>query len=68
MYKRQTHTEAQTRLLHAAALERGLLTTGSADFHGPDHDTFSTFRAFSVHDLTPRLGPIGGKSGYPQVP
>ena len=63
-----THTEEQTRLLHAAALERGLLTTGSADFHGPDHDTFSTFRAFSVHDLTPRLGPIGGKSGYQQVP
>ncbi len=58
-----THTEEQTRLLHAAALERGLLTTGSADFHGPRHDTFAAFRAFSLHGLTVRLGPIGGGSG-----
>ena len=54
-----THTEEQTRLLHSAALERGLLTTGSADFHGPEHDRFSRFRAFSVHGLEVRLGPIG---------
>ena len=63
-----THTEEQTRLLHAAALERGLLTTGSADFHGPQHEKFSAFRGFSVHGLTPRLGPIGGKSGYQHQP
>jgi predicted metal-dependent phosphoesterase TrpH len=59
-----THTEEQTRLLHAAAVEHDLLTTGSADFHGPQHDNFSAFRAFEVHGLTVRLGPIGGKSGY----
>ncbi len=58
-----THTEDQTRLLHAAALERGLLTTGSSDFHGPAHDRFSGFRAFDVHGLTVELGPIGAGSG-----
>jgi 3',5'-nucleoside bisphosphate phosphatase len=53
-----THTEAQTRLLHAAARERGLLTTGSSDFHGPEHDRFDGFRAFSLFGLEPDLGPI----------
>lgn len=48
----------QTQLLHDAAVERDLLTTGSADFHGPDHPTFRRFGAFSTHGLTPRLGPI----------
>jgi len=62
------HTEEQTRLLHSAALQRGLLTTGSADFHGPQHDTFSAFRDFQVHGLTVRLGPIGANSGYQQMP
>ncbi len=58
-----THTEEQTRLLHDHALRRGLLTTGSTDFHGPDHGRFSAFRGFDVHDLTVELGPIGGKTG-----
>jgi predicted metal-dependent phosphoesterase TrpH len=58
-----THSEDQTRLMHAAAMERGLLTTGSADFHGPEHDRFSRFRAFDLHGLSVELGPIGGKSG-----
>lgn len=53
-----THTEAQTRLVAGHCEQRGLLTTGSADFHGPDHRLFSTFRAFETYDLTPRLGPI----------
>jgi predicted metal-dependent phosphoesterase TrpH len=51
-----THTEEQTRALHAAARERGLLTTGSADFHGPAHDNFNRFRAFSLYGLEPDLG------------
>ena len=42
-----THTEEQTRLLAERAAELGLLTTGSSDFHGPEHHTFSRFRAFS---------------------
>ncbi len=54
-----THTAEQTRLLHAAARERGLLTTGSSDFHGPGHGRFGRFRGFSLHGLTPDLGPIG---------
>jgi 3',5'-nucleoside bisphosphate phosphatase len=54
-----THSSEQTALLVAHADERGLLTTGSADFHGPDHEHFNRFRAFDLHGLSPRLGPIG---------
>jgi hypothetical protein len=53
-----THSEEQTRLLYDAARERGLLTTGSADFHGPDHERFDRFMAFELHGLEPVLGPI----------
>jgi 3',5'-nucleoside bisphosphate phosphatase len=53
-----THTEEQTRVAHAACARRGLLTTGSADFHGPDHRLFSRFRAFELFGLEPNLGPI----------
>src|SRR5215212_1513810 len=49
------HDEEQTRLLHAAARERGLLATGSADFHGPEHAKFSRFGAFSLYGLEPEL-------------
>ncbi|WP_320668565.1 PHP domain-containing protein [Patulibacter defluvii] len=48
----------QTRLLADEAERLGLLTTGSADFHGPEHPVFSRFRAFRLHGRTPRLGPI----------
>lgn len=53
-----THDAAQTRLLCDRAAELDLLTTGSADFHGPRHSRFSRFRAFSLHGYKPRLGPI----------
>lgn len=53
-----TFDEAQTRFLHDAAAARDLLTTGSADFHGPNHPTFRGFGAFSTYGLVPRLGPI----------
>jgi predicted metal-dependent phosphoesterase TrpH len=53
-----TYSEAQTRLLHEAARERGLLATGSTDFHGPEHERFNRFRGFELHGLTPELGPI----------
>jgi hypothetical protein len=36
----------------------GLLTTGSSDFHGPDHPLFHAFRAFELHGLAPALGSI----------
>ncbi|MGX6446873.1 PHP domain-containing protein [Patulibacter sp. S7RM1-6] len=54
-----TFDAAQSRVLHAEAERMGLLTTGSSDFHGPEHPNFSRFRAFSTHGLEPRLGPIG---------
>jgi 3',5'-nucleoside bisphosphate phosphatase len=54
------HDEEQTRVLHQAARGRGLLATGSADFHGPGHDRFDRFGAFSLYGLEPELGPIGG--------
>src|SRR5918995_3081023 len=58
-----THTEAETRLLYDVARRHGLLTTGSTDFHGPEHGRFSAFCGFDVHGLTPELGPIGVDSG-----
>ena len=57
-----THTAEQTVRLHAAARERGLLTTGSADFHGPAHEHFNAFRAFELHGLEPDLGRIATSS------
>jgi 3',5'-nucleoside bisphosphate phosphatase len=53
-----THTPEQTAIAERAAREHGLLTTGSADFHGPNHPRFNTFRAFSLNGLQPRLGRI----------
>lgn len=52
------HDEAQTRHVVAQARRLGLLTTGSADFHGPGHKHFARFRAFDLHGLEPDLGPI----------
>src|SRR3954454_15301057 len=43
-----THDEEQTRLLHGAVRERGLLATGSSDFHGPEHERFNRFGAFQL--------------------
>jgi 3',5'-nucleoside bisphosphate phosphatase len=55
-----THSREQTEALYRAA--DGLLTTGSADFHGPDHQRFNTFRAFDLHGLEPNLGVIGARA------
>ncbi len=57
-----TYNESQTRSLANAAESLGLLTTGSADFHGPDHKLFSRFRAFSLYGCEPRLGSIDQRS------
>lgn len=53
-----THDEVQTRLLADRCDELGLITTGSSDFHGPHHLTFSRFRAFRTYGIAPALGPI----------
>jgi predicted metal-dependent phosphoesterase TrpH len=55
-----THTQEQTEALYRAA--NGLLTTGSADFHGPEHERFDTFGAFELYGLEPNLGPIGRRA------
>jgi predicted metal-dependent phosphoesterase TrpH len=55
-----THTEEQTRLLAGRCAALGLLTTGSSDFHGPQHHMFSAFRAFDTYGLEPTLGPLAG--------
>jgi hypothetical protein len=53
-----THTQEQTELLAERCAADGLLTTGSADFHGPDNRLFSRFLAFETYVLEPNLGPI----------
>ena len=53
-----THTEDETRFLHELASEHGLLTTGSTDFHGPDHGHFAKFRDFQTYDLEVNLGAL----------
>jgi predicted metal-dependent phosphoesterase TrpH len=51
-----THSADQTALLCRLADELGLsLVTGSADFHGPVHGTFSQFMDFELHGHEPRL-------------
>jgi hypothetical protein len=50
-----THDAEQAGLLYDAAVRLDLQTTGSADFHGPEHPTFSRFAAFDTYGLTPRL-------------
>jgi predicted metal-dependent phosphoesterase TrpH len=53
-----THTREQTELLAKRCQELSLLSTGSADFHGPENRLFSRFMAFETYGLTPNLGPI----------
>ncbi|MEA2216694.1 MAG: 3,5-nucleoside bisphosphate phosphatase [Solirubrobacteraceae bacterium] len=53
-----THDEDQTRLLTDRAAELGLLTTGSADFHGPENKQFHSFMAFDTYGIDPNLGSI----------
>jgi predicted metal-dependent phosphoesterase TrpH len=54
-----THTREQTELICERCATLGLLTTGSADFHGPENRDFSHFMAFETYGIEPNLGPIG---------
>jgi 3',5'-nucleoside bisphosphate phosphatase len=54
-----THSHSETRLLAEHCAQLGLLTTGSADFHGPRNPRSSRFLAFETYDLQPNLGVIG---------
>ena len=53
----RTHSREQTDLLASECERRGLLTTGSADFHGPEHALFNRFGAFELYGHEPNLGP-----------
>jgi hypothetical protein len=53
-----THDREQTALLVTRCAELALLSTGSSDFHGPEHRQFRHFRAFQTYGLEPTLGPI----------
>ena len=53
-----THSREQTLCAARACASRGLLATGSSDFHGPEHRLFSRFRAFELYDCEPNLGPL----------
>ena len=54
-----THDAVRANVIVERCARDGLLLTGSADFHGPNHPHFSRFRAFDLHGLEPNLGPIG---------
>jgi 3',5'-nucleoside bisphosphate phosphatase len=58
-----THNREQTLLLAHECERLELLSTGSSDFHGPNHRLFSGFRSFSLHGAAPRLGAIAGPLG-----
>ncbi len=53
-----THSRSETAQLHSLAMELGLLTTGSTDFHGPSHRQFSGMVGFETWGLEVNLGPI----------
>ena len=53
-----THTREQTVLLAERCAALGLLSTGSADYHGPENRLFSRFLAFELYGHKPNLGPI----------
>jgi 3',5'-nucleoside bisphosphate phosphatase len=57
-----THTEEQTHLLHDACAGRGLLTTGSTDFHSEAHERFNRFLGFELYGREPVLGQIGSRT------
>ena len=56
-----THTPHQVLTLADYCEANGLLTTGSSDFHGPEHRHFAHFRRHHLHGRTPRLGPIDSR-------
>ncbi len=52
-----SHNAEQTRHCLELCRRLDLTATGSSDFHGPDHKTFSRFGAYQTFDL-----------GQPEVP
>jgi hypothetical protein len=58
-----THTREQTELLAERAAALNMLSTGSADFHGPENRQFSRFLAFDTYGIEPNLGFLGSYGG-----
>jgi 3',5'-nucleoside bisphosphate phosphatase len=58
-----THTTDQTDLLAERCRALDLLSTGSADFHGPNNPQFDRFLAFDTGAHEPNLGPIAELAG-----
>ena len=54
-----THDREQTALIAERCAQLALLSTGSADFHGPNNPTFNRFLAFDTFGFEANLGPIG---------
>ncbi|HEY1853221.1 MAG TPA: PHP domain-containing protein [Solirubrobacterales bacterium] len=48
-----SHSEEQTRHLLTLCEELGIVPTGSSDYHGPTHKTFSRFGAYETYGLGP---------------
>jgi 3',5'-nucleoside bisphosphate phosphatase len=56
-----SHTKEQTAHCLALCEELGLTPTGSSDYHGPTHKTFSRFGAYDTYGLgEPQLPPRRG--------
>jgi predicted metal-dependent phosphoesterase TrpH len=55
-----TNSREETEMMADRCERLGMLTTGSADFHGPEHREFSRWRAFCLYGREPNLGPITG--------
>ena len=53
-----SHTREQTLLLAERCAALQMLTTGSADYHGPENRLFNRFLAFDTFGAEPNLGPI----------
>ncbi len=53
-----THDAEQIALLADRCQALGLMSTASADFHGPGHRLFSRFLAYETHGRAPNLGPL----------
>jgi predicted metal-dependent phosphoesterase TrpH len=63
-----THDPMQVEILDGVCRSLDLLSTGSSDFHGPDHAIFSAFRGHALHDLEPNLGAIPSfAAGHPVI-
>lgn len=58
-----THSKEQTAHLLELCEELGLVATGSSDYHGPTHKTFSRFGAYETYGLGEPMVPARPEGG-----